>query len=80
MSFFEKIILVIVSPPRVFFGLERSSGFRIFLLAAPSQGFLTPVACRLRIFSLAQAAFVPGHGCGAAGDFHPSSTTPAQFN
>jgi|UPI0003112EC8 hypothetical protein len=24
-----------------------------------------------------QAAFVPGHGCGAAGDFHPTSTTPA---
>jgi len=33
--------------PLGFLGLKRSSGFRIVLLAAPSQGFSAPVACQL---------------------------------
>jgi len=43
----------------------RSSGSRIILHPAPSQGFFKP--------QWPFAGFVPGHGGGTAGDSHPTS-------
>jgi len=68
--------LVIVSPPRVFWswsGLPASGSS--YSPRLPRAFNPSGLSAKL---SLAQAVFVPGHGCGAAGDFHPSSTTPAQ--